>query len=265
MQAYDVFMLTVLVAAIAWGAWKGLAWQLASIASIVLSYFVAVNFRGPVSQMFHYNPPEWNNFLAMLVLYLGTSLVIWVAFNFVRSFLERVQLKEFDRQVGGLVGGAKGILICTVITMFTMGLGTDTQRQAVVTSRSGYYIARLLEKVEPLMPAEYRQQLQETIAQLEQRHGVAQGTYQQGIQLPFGWSANRSNTNTGWTDGWQQQGGNNNGGWNQNANQNSGGVGDWVTPENIDRLQREVLPRIEQEQARWQREIDRLNPPPTNR
>ena len=74
MQAYDVFMITVLMAAIAWGAWKGLAWQIASIASIGLSYFVAVNFRGPVAKLFHYDPPEWNNFLAMLVLYLGTSL-----------------------------------------------------------------------------------------------------------------------------------------------------------------------------------------------
>src|SRR5689334_6451698 len=92
MQAYDVFMLTVLGAAIAWGAWKGLAWQIASIVSIGLSYFVAVNFRGPVSQLFHYDPPEWNNFLAMLVLYLGTSLVIWVAFNLIRDFLEKVQL-----------------------------------------------------------------------------------------------------------------------------------------------------------------------------
>ena len=34
MQAYDIFMLIVLALAIVWGAWKGLAWQIASIASI---------------------------------------------------------------------------------------------------------------------------------------------------------------------------------------------------------------------------------------
>src|SRR5690348_857631 len=36
MQAYDVLMLVVVVLAIVWGAWKGLAWQVASIASIAL-------------------------------------------------------------------------------------------------------------------------------------------------------------------------------------------------------------------------------------
>ncbi len=272
MQAYDIFMLTVLGAAIAWGAWKGLAWQIASIASIGLSYFVAVNFRAPVAKMFHYEPPEWNNFLAMLVLYLGSSLVIWVAFSMVRNFLEKVQLKEFDRQVGGLVGGAKGILICTVITLFTMGLGTDPQRQAVVTSRSGYYIAKLLQYVEPLMPAEYRQQLAQTINQLEQRHGVAQGTYQQGIQLPFSWSAS-SDPNSGFTNqfGGGTQNNNSTGGWMQSSsstnssNQPNTGVNGWITQQATDQFQREVLPRIEQEEARLQREIDRFIPSRTDR
>ena len=44
MQPYDIVMLIVLALAIVWGAWKGLAWQIASLASIVLSYMVALNF-----------------------------------------------------------------------------------------------------------------------------------------------------------------------------------------------------------------------------
>lgn len=265
MQAYDVFMLTVLGAAIAWGAFKGLAWQIASIASIGLSYFVAVNFRGPVSQFFHYDPPEWNNLLAMLVLYIGTSVVIWVAFNLIRDFLEKVQLKEFDRQIGGLVGGVKGVLICTVITMFTVGLGTETQRQAVVTSRSGYYIARLLEKVEPLLPAEYQQQLAQTIDQLEQRHGVAQGTYQQGLQLPFSWRPAESGG--GWTTSQPEYGQNNSygSGWGQSSNQTSGQGSGWLTSQADQQFRENVLPRIAEEEARVQQEIDRFIPPRTGR
>jgi membrane protein required for colicin V production len=264
MQAYDVFMLTVIGAAIAWGAFKGLAWQVASIASIGLSYFVAVNFRGPVSQFFHYDPPEWNNLLAMLVLYIGTSVVIWVAFNLIRDFLEKVQLKEFDRQIGGLVGGVKGILICTVITMFTVGLGTETQRQAVVTSRSGYYIARLLEKVEPLLPAEYQQQLAQTINQLEQRHGVAQGTYQQGLQLPFSW---RPSQDGGWTTTQPEYGQNNSfgSGWGQSSNQATGQGSGWLTSQADQQFRDQVLPRIAEEEARVQQEIDRFIPPRTGR
>ena len=41
MEIYDIVMLVVLLAATLFGAFKGFAWQLASIASIVVSYIVA--------------------------------------------------------------------------------------------------------------------------------------------------------------------------------------------------------------------------------
>ena len=76
MEIYDIIMLVVLVGAMVFGAIKGFAWQLASIASIVVSYAVAYNYREPFSQSIQAEPP-WNRFLAMLILYVGTSLVIW--------------------------------------------------------------------------------------------------------------------------------------------------------------------------------------------
>ena len=39
----------ILAAAVVWGAWKGLAWQVASLASVVLSYIVALYFRQPLT------------------------------------------------------------------------------------------------------------------------------------------------------------------------------------------------------------------------
>ena len=102
MQAYDVLMLIVLALAIVWGAWKGLVWQIASILSIILSYFVALRFRQPLANIIEATPP-WNMFLAMLILFLGTGLVVWLGFNLISEFLERVKLKEFDRQLGGTV------------------------------------------------------------------------------------------------------------------------------------------------------------------
>jgi membrane protein required for colicin V production len=272
MQAYDVFMLTVLGAAIAWGAWKGLAWQIASIASIGMSYFVSVNFRGQVSQFFHYQPPEWNSFLAMLVLYLGTSLVIWVAFNLVRDALEKMQLKEFDRQIGGLLGGVKGVLVCTVITLFTMGLGTQTQKQAVIMSRSGYYIARLLQSVEPMLPPEYRQQLDQTIAQLEQQHGVADGTYQQGLQLPFSWRGGQNSwtsrsggSATDFGSSWGQNSSSSNWGQNQQQDQNGGQGSGWLSSQAKQQFEQNILPRIEQEETQFQQQINNYLPPGTPR
>lgn len=155
MQGYDFVMLGVLIGAVAWGAWKGFAWQVASTASMVLSYCVALNFRAPVAQMIKTDPP-WNIFLAMLILFLGTSLVVWLCFNFVSQAIEKMKLKEFDRQVGAIVGGVKGVILCVIITLFAMSLLDQPRRQAIINSRSGMYIAQLLAKADAIMPQELR-------------------------------------------------------------------------------------------------------------
>ena len=153
MQAYDIFMLIVLIAATAWGLWKGLVWQLASLGSIVLSYVVAVQFRGSVSQYIDATPP-WNVFLAMLLLYLATSVLVWLAFRMARNFIDRVKLREFDHQIGALLGAAKGVVLCVIITLFAVTLLGETQRKMVIDSRSGRYIAMLLDKSHAIMPKE---------------------------------------------------------------------------------------------------------------
>src|SRR6187401_319624 len=133
MQAYDLFMLIVLALAVVWGAWKGLAWQIASLASITLSYFVALQFRQPLAGVINASPP-WNVFSAMLILFLGTGLVVWIGFNLVSEAIERVKLKEFDRQLGAIFGAAKGVLLCVLITLFSVALLGDGQRQAICNS-----------------------------------------------------------------------------------------------------------------------------------
>lgn len=170
MQGYDIFMLIVLAAAILWGAWKGLAWQVASLASIALSYFVALNFRQQLAAVINASPP-WNVFLAMLILFLGTGLVVWVGFNLVSELIERVKLKEFDRQLGAVFGAAKGVLLCVIITLFSVALLGDSQRQAICNSRSGYYIAVLLDRADAVIPSELHQVLDPYINQLDRTVG----------------------------------------------------------------------------------------------
>jgi membrane protein required for colicin V production len=167
MEFYDILMLAVLIGATIFGAWKGLAWQVASLAAIVASYFVALRFRDVVATHIQATPP-WNTFVAMLVLYVATSLVIWLVFRMVSNFIDRLKLKEFDRQIGALFGFAKGVLLCVIVTLFAVTLLGDTQRQAIVQSRSGYYIARLLDKSNAVMPPELSDVLRPYIDNLEQ-------------------------------------------------------------------------------------------------
>ena len=153
MEIYDIVMLVVLIGAMLYGAVKGFAWQLASIASILGSYFVALKFREPFSQSISVDPP-WNRFLAMLILYIGTSLLIWVGFRMVSGSIDRMKLREFDNHIGAIFGLIKGALYCTLITMFAVTLSGQQVREAVVRSKSGIYIAKVLDRSQSVIPPE---------------------------------------------------------------------------------------------------------------
>lgn len=166
-EPYDVLMLAVLVLATLFGLWKGLAWQVASLASLVLSCLVALRCSGPLAPYISDREPL-NRFLAMLILYLATSLAVWIAFRLVAGAIDRVKLKEFDRQMGALIGLAKGILLCLVITFFFVTL-SENARQSVLKSRSGKYIALLIQRGAPAMPDEVRDVLGKYVQELDEK------------------------------------------------------------------------------------------------
>lgn len=181
MQTYDTIMLLILVSATIFGAIKGFAWQVASIASIVASYFVAYYFRNDVSKVINAQYP-WNLFLAMLVLYGGSSFFIWMIFRLVSTTIDKVRLKEFDRHMGALFGFAKGMAFCLLITMFAMALlGVDKQR-AICSSRSGYVLSKILANADGILPKEVDAIIGPHLDQLE--HKLEQGRSGQLVTTP---------------------------------------------------------------------------------
>ena len=114
MGIYDIAMLVIFLGAIVFGYWKGLAWQIASLAALVVSYIVAVNFRDQMATLLKVDEP-WNKIGAMLILFLGTSLLIWAIYSSVSKSLKKNELKGFDRQAGAILGALKGGLLCMVV------------------------------------------------------------------------------------------------------------------------------------------------------
>jgi membrane protein required for colicin V production len=177
MEIYDIIMLAVLLAAMLFGAIKGFAWQLASIGSIGLSYIVAYKYREPFSQSIQADPP-WNRFLAMAILYVGTSLVIWVIFRMIRGTIDRMKLREFDRQVGAMFGLAKGAIYCLLITLFAVTLMGDRVREKIVSSKSGRYIAQVLDRSQAVIPTEIHDVVAPYLAKFDRR-------FQDGVGGPL--------------------------------------------------------------------------------
>ena len=123
MSVYDIVMIIVLLGCVWFGYWKGLAWQVASVAAICLSYFVAVTFPGAITPYISAEAP-FNRFAAMLILFVGTSLVVWTLFASVSKSLKKMELKGFDRQAGALVGALKGALLCMAVSYTHLTLPT---------------------------------------------------------------------------------------------------------------------------------------------
>lgn len=167
MDWYDIVMLTVLGFATLFGFWKGMTWQLASLASLVLSYFMALKFSEPLAPLFGANAPL-NRFIAMAAIYVATSIAVWLLFRLVAGALDRIRLRDFDHQIGGIFGLIKGVLLCLGITFFALGLA-PAMRDHIINSRSGHYISLLLNKADAVMPPEIHQVLDPYLDQLENR------------------------------------------------------------------------------------------------
>ncbi|PQO29213.1 hypothetical protein C5Y96_15820 [Blastopirellula marina] len=168
MVAYDFLMLAILAGAILWGLYKGMAWQVASFASLVASYFVSMQLREPVANALGLQPP-WGTTAAMLGLYMATSLVIWVVFSMINKTLNNFELKGWDRQIGAGLGFVKGVLLCIIVTMFAVALTKDDSRQQIVQSKSGFYITKVIHNLHGVMPAEVNQVVGPFIDRYNQR------------------------------------------------------------------------------------------------
>jgi len=166
-QTYDLVMLLILVGAAVFGAWKGMAWQLASLASVVVSALVAIHFSPLLAPRLSASEP-WNRVLAMLILYVACALAIWIIFRAVSGVIERVKLREFDRQAGALFGLAKGALLCLVVTFFAVTL-SETTRRAVLGSRSGKLMARVTCHANHVLPEELRRVVGKYVEQLDEQ------------------------------------------------------------------------------------------------
>jgi uncharacterized membrane protein required for colicin V production len=160
MTIYDVAMVGIVVAGMVWGAWRGITWQLASIASLVLGYSVAHPLSAQLApQLQQFGGPVVARALAMILIYAAVSggvfLVAWI----VRSTLRRLKFEAFDRHLGMIMGGLEGALLGLIATLFVVSLAPQSRAQ-IFTSPSGRIVGRVMNVVGPVLPGEVRQELE---------------------------------------------------------------------------------------------------------
>ena len=170
MSIYDIVILIIFFGSIWFGFRKGLAWQVASLLSIGLSYFVAVNFRNPVAALISAQEP-WNQFAAMLILFLGTSLIVWTVFASFSRNIKKMNLGGFDRQAGAILGAVKGGILAMLATVFAVSLFQSTSNM-VHNSKTGYYVVSGIRQFARFTPSELAPYLEPHIQEFDQAIGA---------------------------------------------------------------------------------------------
>lgn len=154
MTPYDVAMLAALAAGMAWGFWRGIVWQLASIGSLVVGYSASHVLSGQLAPHFP-GPPVVARALAMLATYAAVSGGIFLAAWLVRETLRQLRFEAYDRHLGLVLGGLEGGLLGIVATLFVTSLAPQT-RVPIFSSPSGQVVGQVLDAVGPVLPAEIR-------------------------------------------------------------------------------------------------------------
>ena len=166
-EGYDLVMLGILAVAAVLGYFKGMVWQLAWIAGIVASSFVAFRFGTQCAPFFGQQAP-WNRFTAMLALYAATSIAVWLVFRMISGAINAIHLSAFDHQLGLLLGLTKGALLCVVITFFAVTLA-PAYRSQIVGSKSGRLVAELIVRADNYLPKEVHDTVEPFVKQFEQQ------------------------------------------------------------------------------------------------
>ena len=167
LEGYDLVMLGILAGAALLGYFKGMVWQLAWIAGIVASSYVAFRFGAMLAPFFGTQAPG-NRFAAMLAVYVGTSLAVWLVFRVISGAINAVHLSAFDHQLGLLLGLAKGVLLCVLVTFFSVILA-PAYRHQIVASRSGRLVAELIVRADTYLPKEIHETVDPFVKQFEKQ------------------------------------------------------------------------------------------------
>ena len=154
MTIYDGVMIGLVLAGMIWGAIRGITWQLASIASLVLAYFFAHTVSGYIAP---YVPESRSVRRAgsMLAAYVVVSGGVFFVAWMVRATLKKMKFEAYDRHLGMILGGLEGALLGIVGTLFVVSLA-PAQPRADLLQPIGRMVARVMDAAGPILPAEIR-------------------------------------------------------------------------------------------------------------
>ncbi len=162
---YDVFVVAVLIVSMVRGAMRGVIWQLAGIAGLILCLVFAETISAAFGPHVGLAEPL-NHWVVMFGAYLAFSFISFGVARMIHGWMEQAQMTEFNRHLGAVFGLLKGIAFCLVLTFFIVTLSDDA-RAMLQNSRSGHAAAVIMDRLHPIMPEKIHESLEKYIHQLD--------------------------------------------------------------------------------------------------
>ncbi len=157
MTPYDIGMIAVILVGMLWGAWKGITWQLAGIASLVLGYVVAFPVSAQLAPRLPGDPLVARG-ASLLVCYVAVSFGVFMIAWSIRATLRRLRFEAYDRHLGMMLGGLEGVIVGLVVTIVILSVSPGS-RASILESPTGKLVHRGLLAARPAVPTELREKL----------------------------------------------------------------------------------------------------------
>lgn len=152
----DYAALTILVASVLWGVWRGLVREVIAIAAWVLAFLGANLFAGPLGDALPkaIPSPEIRVLVAFVVVFIAILAVCALVSRMLSKLVYVAGLGELDRSLGGVFGVARALLILLAFALVA-GLTALPRQPAWRNSITGPLLAQAVLAIRPWVPPSF--------------------------------------------------------------------------------------------------------------
>ena len=129
MNILDIVILVILVGAVINGFVKGFFVELASIASLILGIWAAVEFSGFVRHWLS-NYLDWNintmRLVSFILIFIFVVIVVHLIATLTEKFVRAIALSIFSRLAGAVFGGLKAAFILSILMIVILKIESIT-------------------------------------------------------------------------------------------------------------------------------------------
>jgi len=155
----DYTVIAVLVASIAWGAWRGLVHEVFSLAGWIMAFLAGNLFAAPLSDLLPAAMrPELRVIVAFVAIFVGTLVLAALIAALITKFVTVSVLHSLNRWLGALFGLLRGLLIVIVLAMVA-GMTSLPGKPVWTESATGYSLAQTVLQLKPWLPPALAQRL----------------------------------------------------------------------------------------------------------